>query len=198
MAALAAKQLGRVKGSKSCLGRGMFTSPATTETYPNSEQVDWFLKAANYYYLSVSDLTASTSDGYSVVSTSAVLDSPIDLVGRWLNKQAKQGAGQNLDDGFPFRKTEDILATVTVLTLYKLLDAKGEEWHMSVNLSVQDFQPANFSQQVPHRHSPSFQYTTSKGANELDLFLSWNQSVFLEFCSPGLSWIILYPLGYAS
>ncbi|CEO59725.1 hypothetical protein PMG11_04390 [Penicillium brasilianum] len=130
MAALAAKQLGRVKGSKSCLGRGMFTSPATTETYPNSEQVDWFLKAANYYYLSVSDLTASTSDGYSVVSTSAVLDSPIDLVGRWLNKQAKQGAGQNLDDGSPFRKTEDILATVTVLTSYKLLDAKGEEWHM--------------------------------------------------------------------
>lgn len=130
IAALAAKQLGRVKGSKSCTGRGMFTSPATTETYPNAEQVDWFLKAANYYYLSVSDLTASTSDGYSVVSTSAVLDSPIDLVGRWLNTQSAQGAGQNLDDGALLRKTEETLATVTVLTLYKLLDAKGEEWHM--------------------------------------------------------------------
>ncbi|GLI80412.1 hypothetical protein PoHVEF18_008766 [Penicillium ochrochloron] len=108
----------------------MFTSPATTETYPNAEQVDWFLKAANYYYLSVSDLTASTSDGYSVVSTSAVLDSPIDLVGRWLNTQSAQGAGQNLDDGAVLRKTEETLATVTALTLYKLLDAKGEEWHM--------------------------------------------------------------------
>jgi hypothetical protein len=198
MAALAAKQLGRVKGSKSCLGRGMFTSPATTETYPNSEHVDWFLKAANYYYLSVSDLTTSKSDGYSVVSTSAVLDSPIDLVGRWLNEQAKHGAGQNLDDGSFLRKTEDILATVTVLTLYKLLDTKGEEWHMSVNLSSPKFQAADSSQQVPHRHPPSFQCTASNEANELDLFFSWNQSVFLEFRSPGLSWIILYPLGYAS
>ncbi|OKO90330.1 hypothetical protein PENSUB_13463 [Penicillium subrubescens] len=126
IAASAAKQLGRVKGSKSCTGRGTFTSPATTETYPNAEQVDWFLKAANYYYLSVSDLTTSTSDGYSVVSTSAVLDSPIDLVGRWLNTQSVQ----NLDDGALLRKTEETLATVTILTLYKLLDAKGEEWHM--------------------------------------------------------------------
>jgi hypothetical protein len=139
IAALAAKQLGRVKGSKSCTGRGMFTSPATTETYPNAEQVDWFLKAANYYYLSVSDLTTSTSDGYSVVSTSAVLDSPIDLVGRWLNTLSAQAAGQKLDDGALLRKTEETLATVTILTLYKLLDAKGEEWHMYVILSIQAF-----------------------------------------------------------
>lgn len=146
MAALAAKQLGRVKGSKSSTGRGIFTSPATTETYPNSVQVDWFLKAANYYYLSISDLTTSTSDGYSVVSTSAVLDSPIDLVGRWLNTQVNQGPGPNLDDGALLRKTEEILATVTVLTLYKLVDAKGEEWPMYVFLSSPRFQPANFSQ----------------------------------------------------
>ena len=137
IAALAAKQLGRVKGSKSCTGRGIFTSPATTETYPNAEQVDWFLKAANYYYLSVSDLANITSDGYSVVSTSAVLDSPIDLVARWLNTRSTQG--QNLDDGSLLRKTEEVLATVTILTLYKLLDAKGEEWHMYVMLSSSCF-----------------------------------------------------------
>lgn len=133
IAALAAKQLGRVKGSKSCTSRGMFTSPATTESYPNAEQVDWFLKAANYYYLSVSDLTTTTSDGYSVVSTSAVLDSPIGLVARWLNTRSTQG--QDLNDGSLLRKTEEILATVTILTLYKLLDAKGEEWHMYAMLS---------------------------------------------------------------
>jgi hypothetical protein len=198
IAALAAKQLGRVKGSKSCTGRGMLTSPATTETYPNSEQVDWFLKAANYYYLSVSDLTTSTSDGYSVVSTSAVLDSPIDLLGRWLNTQSAQGAGQSPDDGAFLRKTEEILATVTVLTLYKLLDAKGEEWHMYVILPSASFHSAYNGEQVPHRHSSSFQLSPSNEADGLDILLSRTSSMFLEFRASGLSWIILYPLGYAS
>ncbi|KAJ5662592.1 uncharacterized protein N7477_010208 [Penicillium maclennaniae] len=133
IAALSAKQLGRVKGAKSSAGGGMFTSPATTEVYPNSAQVDWYLKAANYYYLAVSDLNSSTSDGYTLVSSSAVLDSPIELVGRWLNKRTPQSVGQASVNGAFVKKAEDMLASIALLTLYKLLDAKGEEWHMHLS-----------------------------------------------------------------
>jgi hypothetical protein len=108
----------------------MFTSPATTETYPNAAEVDWYLKAANYYYLAASDMNTSTSDGYTIVSSSAILESPIELVGRWLNKQSPQGIGQTSIDGALQRKAEDMLASIALLTLYKLLDAKGEDWHM--------------------------------------------------------------------
>ena len=108
----------------------MFTSPATTEMYPNAAQVDWYLKAANYYYLAASDLNTSTSEGYTIVSSSAVLESPIELVGRWLNKRSPQRTGQTSIDAAFLRKAEDTLASIALLTLYKLLDAKGEEWHM--------------------------------------------------------------------
>lgn len=97
--------------------------------YPNADQVDWFLKAANYYYLAASDLNTSTSDGYGIISSSAVLESPIEMVGRWLNGQASLGMGQDPDDGAHLRKTEEMLAAIVILTLYKLLDAKGEDWH---------------------------------------------------------------------
>lgn len=129
IAALAAKQLGRVNGTKSTTARGIFTCPATTETYPNAAQVDWFLKAANYYYLAASDLNTSTTDGYTAVSSSAVLESPVEMVSRWLRRRLAQGMGQASNDGSLLRKAEEMLATTMVLSLYKLLDLNGEEWH---------------------------------------------------------------------
>ncbi|KAJ5917741.1 hypothetical protein N7454_010116 [Penicillium verhagenii] len=128
IASLAAKQLGRVKGAKSSTGNGMFTTPATTEAYPNAAQVEWFLKAANYYYMAASDLSNSCSGGYTAVSSSAVLESPIKTVGRWLNSLAtKELAEEGFNDGSLLRKAEDMLATVTLLTLYRLLDTPCEE-----------------------------------------------------------------------
>lgn len=107
--------------------QSIFTSPATTEMYPNASRVDWFLKAANYYYLAVSGLNNVTSGGYTVVSTSAVLQSPIQMIAQW---QARLSSTiHNSDHGSPLRKTEEILATVALLTLYRLLDTQGEEWH---------------------------------------------------------------------
>lgn len=133
IAALAAKHLGRLKGAKSSTG-GMFTSPATTETYPNATQVDWFLKAANYYYLAASDLNNSTSDGYNAVSSSAILESPFEIVGRWINSRQTQAnmkpASEDPNDVALIRKTEELLATSTILTMYRLLDLPGDEWHM--------------------------------------------------------------------
>ncbi|KAJ5538896.1 hypothetical protein N7494_008375 [Penicillium frequentans] len=129
IASLAAKQLGRVKGAKSSAGNGMFTRPATTELYPNAAQVDWFLKAANYYYMAASDLNNACSGGYTAVSSSAVLESPISTVGRWLNSRATKELAQTCRDGSLLRKAEEMLATVTLLTVYRLLDSIGEEWH---------------------------------------------------------------------
>lgn len=127
VASLAAKQLGRVKGAKSSVAGGMYTNPASTETYPNADHTDWFLKAANYYYMAVSDLNNTTSGGYDVVSTSAVLDPPIDMLNQWLNSRSTQDLAQTSQSFL--RKVEDSLATVTLLTTYRILDLKGDEWH---------------------------------------------------------------------
>ncbi|KAI9932520.1 hypothetical protein ASPWEDRAFT_144490 [Aspergillus wentii DTO 134E9] len=126
IAALVAKHLGRVKGAKCTTAGGMSTNPATMELYPNSSDVDWFLKAANYYYLAVSRLNASISDYYSTVSSSVILESPIETVGRWLRLQAAQ-AGSVSFDRFS-RKAEDLLAASALLTMYKLMDEPGENW----------------------------------------------------------------------
>ncbi|KAJ5593835.1 uncharacterized protein N7459_000043 [Penicillium hispanicum] len=126
IAALSAKQLGRVKGAKLSTAGGMFTSPATTELYPNATLVDWSLKAANYYYLAISDLNKSTST-YTAISTSAILESPIEIVVRRQGSLPNQT--QYCNDTAILRDTENTLATVMLLTFYRLLDLPGEEWH---------------------------------------------------------------------
>ncbi|KAL2817963.1 hypothetical protein BDW59DRAFT_181963 [Aspergillus cavernicola] len=127
IAALSAKHLAKMNGIECASMRGMFTSPATMELYPNSEQVDWSLKAANYYYLAISHMNSSISD-YGSVSTSAVLESPIATVNRWLNFQLEKDGGtpNSLDE--TSKQAENLLATSTILTWYKLLDEPGESW----------------------------------------------------------------------
>ncbi|KAK9849727.1 hypothetical protein MYU51_013245 [Penicillium brevicompactum] len=136
IAALAAKHLARVKGVTSPNG-GIFTSPATTEVYPNATQVDWFLKAANYYYLAASELNNLTSDGYTSVSSSAVLESPFETIHRWIRSPRNQlllkPTSEDPDDVAVIRKTEEMLATAAILTMYRLLDMPGDEWHMQLS-----------------------------------------------------------------
>ncbi|KAH8435181.1 uncharacterized protein LDX57_012810 [Aspergillus melleus] len=136
IAALSAKHLGRMKGAALHVGSGMFTSPATMETYPNSAQVDWFLKAANYYYLAASQMNASVSDAYTSVSSSAVLESPVEIVRRWLSLHTKHPRSQALAEehaaGEFWKKTENLLAAATVLILYKLLDESGDNWQLQL------------------------------------------------------------------
>lgn len=127
MAALSAKHLARMKGIKLAGLAGMFTSPATMEAYPNTQQVDWPLKAANYYYLAVTHTNSSISD-YAAVSTSDVLDPPISIVNRWLNLQLRQTQSHIETSDATWRTTENLLASSTILTLYKILDEPGENW----------------------------------------------------------------------
>ncbi|KAL4972375.1 hypothetical protein BDW66DRAFT_154790 [Aspergillus desertorum] len=127
IAAISAKHLARMKGVKSTAGGGLFTSPATMESYPNPHQVDWSLKAANYYYLAVSHMSNSMSD-YATVSTSDVLEPPISVVNRWLNLQLKRSEQTLCTSDGAWKTTENLLAASTILTLYKTFDEPGENW----------------------------------------------------------------------
>ncbi|KKK15202.1 hypothetical protein P175DRAFT_0495392 [Aspergillus ochraceoroseus IBT 24754] len=131
IAALSAKHLGRMKGVKFASASGMFTSPAATETYPNALQTDWFLKAANYYYLAASRMNSSISDTYGSVSTSVLLESSTEIASRWLDLHLKkpETARQEGPAGDNFwKKIENLLAASSILTLYKILDEPGESW----------------------------------------------------------------------
>ncbi|KAL3486562.1 hypothetical protein BJX62DRAFT_246685 [Aspergillus germanicus] len=127
IAALSAKHLAKMKGVTAANISGMFTSPPTMETYPNAQQVDWSLKAANYYYLAVSHMNSSISD-YASVSSSAALESPIAIANQWLSLQLSQGTPDKTLTEATSKKAESLLATSTILTLYKILDEPGENW----------------------------------------------------------------------
>ncbi|KAB8256297.1 hypothetical protein BDV32DRAFT_97146 [Aspergillus pseudonomiae] len=136
IAALAAKHLGRMKGAKSPASGGMFTSPATMEVYPNATQVDWFLKATNYYYIAASRMNSAISEAYTSISSSAILEeSAIQIASRWLSLQPQQSspAAEEPAASTLSRKTENILAASTLMTMYKLLDEPTENWqsHLS-------------------------------------------------------------------
>jgi proteasome lid subunit RPN8/RPN11 len=127
--ALSAKHLAKMKGVTAANISGMFTSPPTMETYPNAQQVDWSLKAANYYYLAVSHMNSSISN-YASVSSTAALESPIAIANQWLSLQLSQmerTPDKTLNEAV-FKKAENLLATSTILTLYKILDEPGENW----------------------------------------------------------------------
>lgn len=51
------------------------------------------------------------------------------MVNRWLRSRLVQGMVQDSNDEFLLRRAEEMLATTVVLSLYKLLDLNGEEWH---------------------------------------------------------------------
>ncbi|KAF7588322.1 hypothetical protein BBP40_005888 [Aspergillus hancockii] len=133
IAALAAKHLGRMKGARSPTGGGMFTSPAAMEIYPNATEVDWFLKATNYYYLASLRMNSSISEAYTSVSSSAILESPIQIASRWLSQQTPSSLIEEPAASTFWRKTENILAACTIMMIYKIMDEPGENWqpHLS-------------------------------------------------------------------
>nr|XP_001392947.2 hypothetical protein ANI_1_2212074 [Aspergillus niger CBS 513.88] len=129
MAALAAKHLGQMKGATCPESIGMFTSPAVMETYSNAPEVDWYLKAANYYYLSIARMNSSMPESFAAPSSSAVLEGPVDIVNNWLHRHAETTPPSATDDTL-WRKAEALLATATILTMYKLINEPGEKWNL--------------------------------------------------------------------
>ncbi|PYH92292.1 C6 finger domain protein [Aspergillus ellipticus CBS 707.79] len=126
IAALAAKHLGQMKGATCTANIGIFTSPATMETYPNASNADWFLKSVNYYYLAVSRMNSSISESYTP-SSSAVLESPVDIVNNWLRQQTVNSPRSPSDNLF-WKKAENLLAAAVILTTHKLISEPCDKW----------------------------------------------------------------------
>lgn len=133
MTALAAKHLGRMKGQKPPASGGIFTSPATMEIYPNAAQTDWVLKGANYYYLAFAYMRHSITVSYAAPSSSAILESPIEIVIGYLGQQPGFTRMDMSDADSFLRELEGLLATCVILTTYRLLDAPGEQWKTCVS-----------------------------------------------------------------
>ncbi|OJJ49496.1 hypothetical protein ASPZODRAFT_112512 [Penicilliopsis zonata CBS 506.65] len=134
IAAIAAKHIGRIGGKRLADNRGFLRSrPATMEIYPNAAQVDWLFKATNYQFLAVSHMNRDISGAYDLVSSSAVLESPIETLSQWLHRQITHPTTPLPSPDSPAaavlsKRTEDLLATVTILTFYRLLDTRLVDW----------------------------------------------------------------------
>ncbi|KAJ9202683.1 putative C6 finger domain protein [Paecilomyces variotii] len=132
VAAAAAKHLGRVKGAKSLVGGGMFTSPATMEVYPNAPRVDWFFKAANYYHQALFYLRQSLPGSFATSQFSELAESPVQIISQWLslNLNAMPVASDFKVNGSVTgaKVFDEILPTAAILSVYEFLDLPGPEW----------------------------------------------------------------------
>ena len=152
-----------MKGETCTASIGMFTTPATMETYLNAPDVDWFLKAANYYYLAISRMSSSLSESY-MPSSSAVLEHPVDVINNWLRQQMHNSPPSATDNSV-WKRAEALIMTATVLTMYRLISEPGERWQSYVLLSTR-FHCTGFqyltvpSTQLSNRHQATIRFVT--------------------------------------
>lgn len=106
IAAVAAKQLGRVRGNKPFLGR-QHQRPATMEIIDDSAGIDWYYKAANYY-----DKAIMYSRLYLQALSGTLSNPPSPATSATLT-------GANSDD---------LLLAVSIFSLYESLDNAEAGW----------------------------------------------------------------------
>ncbi|KAI5365015.1 Putative zn(2)-C6 fungal-type DNA-binding domain, fungal transcription factor [Septoria linicola] len=107
IAAVAAKQLGRVKGRKPFTGR-QFQKPSAMEVLDDStSQIDWFYKAANYY-----DKAIAFSRQY-LQAVSGELSNP---------------PSPNTQLAVSMANSDDLLVAVSIFSLYESLDNLETGW----------------------------------------------------------------------
>jgi hypothetical protein len=106
IAAVAAKQLGRVKGHKPFLGN-QTQRPATMEIIGDEVQVDWFYKAANYYDKAIA---------FSRMYLQALSGS--------LSQPTSPDAQITLSPA----SSDDLLVAVSIFSLYESLDNRELGW----------------------------------------------------------------------
>ena len=111
IAAVAAKQLGRVKGHKPFVGN-QNQKPATMEVIENDSGLDWFYKAANYY-----DKAIAFSRAY-LQTLSGGLNSP--------PAQASTSMANS----------DDLLVAVSIFSLYESLDNLEMGWLQYVQIMI--------------------------------------------------------------
>ena len=106
IAAVAAKQLGRVKGTKSYMGN-QYQKPATMEIIDDVPEIDWFYKAANYYDKAIA---------FSRLYLQAVS-------GNFSNPPSPNTQGT-----LTMANTDDLLVAVSIFSLYESLDNLEMGW----------------------------------------------------------------------
>jgi len=119
--AIAAKQLGRVKGLKSIMG-GICSKQASSETYSNIEQAHWFYIAAGYYDKAITQLRAAlsqinTQDSCDMSQTEFSERSVDDIQ---VSENRRRG------------QADDLLAATSILSVYEFMDDSNAEWSRSV------------------------------------------------------------------
>lgn len=107
VAAVAAKQLGRVKGHKPFVG-DQCQKPAAMEVFGDAIEVDWFYKAANYY-----DKAIASSRIY------------LQAISGCLNGDAGGAPSQQATS---LAKSDDLLVAVSIFSLYESLDNREMGW----------------------------------------------------------------------
>lgn len=105
IAAVAAKQLGRVRGSRPFLGR-QHQTPATMETIDDSG-IDWYYKAANYY-----DKAIMYSRLYLQALSGSLSNPPSPATGAVMTAA----------------NSDDLLLAVSIFSLYESLDNAEAGW----------------------------------------------------------------------
>lgn len=113
IAAVAAKQLGRVKGLRPFTGR-QCQRPSAMEVLDDSVEVDWFYKAANYY-----DKAIAISRQY-LQAVSGNLNNP---------------PTPNMQAAVSMANSGDLLVAVSMFSLYESLDNFETGWLQYVILN---------------------------------------------------------------
>jgi len=116
--AIAAKQLGRVKGKKATAG-GICSQPAATESLADAENVDWFYVAAEYYDKAITCLQQSLVK--NVAQQSLWTCNPDDNEG---SRKRRRG-NQETDSS---SAADGLLACTSILSVYEFMDGSNLEW----------------------------------------------------------------------
>lgn len=125
VAAIASKHLGRIRGSRSH-AKSWLTEPSTMEIYPGAVEVDWYFKAANYYYQALISLRQilpelQESSSHDELPGSTYIQSDAVQIEDYGSHVASITENENNDP-------DDLLAATCILSVYEFLDASNVEW----------------------------------------------------------------------
>lgn len=112
-AAIAAKQLGRVKGVKAIPG-GVCNKQAATETYPNSDQTDWFYVAVKYYDKAIEFLRAELA----AIESHGARHASLLTSGESIHRVERARTSQ----------ADNLLVATSILSVYEFMDDSGIDW----------------------------------------------------------------------
>jgi hypothetical protein len=121
-AAIAAKQLGRVGGKKAVVG-GVYSRQAAMEVYPNADKVNWLYSAAKHYDKAIACLRVELLRGDTEDALDSYTTDQID--GSQKHGRLAKERGQSV-------QTDELLAAISVLSVYEFMDDSAIEWSRSV------------------------------------------------------------------